>query len=94
MYSIRLTTFSLFCPVQIKKKKQMHRKSQMRNGCSWDSTHHSHWQYGMDWRQRGNDTQRIAIWIEASEERKNVQRGKMRINTREIKLKETSLIIK
>ena len=69
----------------------MHWKSQMRNGSHWDSTHHSHWQYGVDWKQRGNDTQRVAIWIGASKERKNVQREKMRINTREIKLKETLL---
>lgn len=73
------------------KRKKSAPKSQIRNGSSWDSTHHSRWQYGVDWKQKGNDTEGIAIWIGASEERKNVQREKMRINTREIKLKETSL---
>lgn len=63
----------------------------MRNGSSRNSTHHLSWQYGVDWKQRGNDTERVVIWIGASEERKNVQREKMRINTSEIKLKETSL---
>lgn len=63
----------------------------MRNGSSWNSTHHSSWQYGVDWKQRGNDTERVVIWTGASKERKNVKREKVRINTSEIKLKETSL---